>query len=389
MPINLNPLVCQTSTPPIAEVQSWIAGYDGTFGPVLNVAQAVPSFLPAEALRQHLARTVMDGDSAFYTDIEGLMELRHALAAHMSTDYLGSITPEQVSITSGCNQAFCVAMTALAAPGDEVILPAPYYFNHQMWLEMQGVRPVHLPFAENTAGIPNPEALTSLITSKTRAIALVSPNNPTGAEYPPDIIEAFYNIAKDASIALIIDETYKDFRSSGTPPHHLFQKPDWQDTFVHLYSFSKAYSLTGYRVGSVITGPALQAEIGKLLDCMSICASQIGQHAALYGLQHLSDWRQSMCADMAERVDTMRSVFATTGLDYRLISSGAFFAYVRHPFTGEDSNAVSQRLAKKFGILTLPGSMFGPGQDNYLRFAFANLESRDIPSLADRLLQTQ
>jgi len=389
MSFNLNTLVCQTSTPPIAEVQSWISDYDGAYGPVLDVAQAVPSFPPAEALREHLAKTVIDGDSAFYTDIEGLMELRQALADHMSTDYQGVVTPGQVSITSGCNQAFCVVMTALATPGDEVILPAPYYFNHQMWLEMQGVRPVYLPFSENAAGIPAPETLASLITDRTRAIALVSPNNPTGAEYPPDVIDAFYEIAKAANIALVIDETYKDFRSVDEPPHRLFQKSDWQDTFVHLYSFSKAYSLTGYRVGSVIAGPALQTEVGKLLDCMSICASQIGQHAALYGLEHLSDWRRGMCTDMAERVHTMRKVFATAGLDYRLISSGAFFAYVRHPFIGEDSNTVSQRLAKKYGILTLPGSMFGPEQDDYLRFAFANLESNDIPALAERLIQTQ
>ena len=146
-------------------------------------------------------------------------------------------------------------------------------------------------FAEARA-YPLPEEVAAVIDDRTRAIVLCSPNNPTGAIYPAHIIEGFYDLAKARGIALIIDETYKDFRSSPEPLHGLFAKPDWQDTFVQLYSFSKVFAMTGYRVGSIIAGAKVLAEAEKILDCMAICAPQISQRAALFGLAHLEDWKR-------------------------------------------------------------------------------------------------
>ena len=126
------------------------------------------------------------------------------------------------------------------------------------------------------------DAIAARITARTRALVLVTPNNPTGAIYSPAFIKQCFELAKAHGFALVLDETYKDFRDDpGTPPHPLFARPDWQDTLVHLYSFSKVYALPGYRVGSLTAGAMLQAEIAKLLDCITICAPRIGQFAAL------------------------------------------------------------------------------------------------------------
>ena len=114
---------------------------------------------------------------------------------------------------------------------------------------------------------------------------LISPNNPTGAVYPRETIHAFYELAQQRGIALILDETYKDFLPEGERPHELFGDPDWRGTLVHLYSFSKVFALTGYRVGGVTAGAGLMAEIEKAMDCVSICPPRLGQEAALYGLQ--------------------------------------------------------------------------------------------------------
>ena len=111
----------------------------------------------------------------------------------MSANYAAAIPARRVAITAGCNQAFCVALTALAGAGDEVLLAIPYYFNYQMWLEMQGVRPVHLAFREDRGALPDPSDAAKLITPRTRAIVLVTPNNPTGAIYPLELIDAFYD----------------------------------------------------------------------------------------------------------------------------------------------------------------------------------------------------
>ena len=385
-----SPVIAAVATPPVAEVQNWIMGRSfPSERPLLNVAQAVPSYPPAHELQTHLAERVMEDETSIYTDITGLPELREALAAHISKEYDGRIEADQVAITAGCNQAYCLAMTALAAPGDEVILPVPYYFNHHMWLEMQGIRPVFLPFNEQGGAVPDPAAAAELITDRTRAIVLVTPNNPTGAEYPSSVLEAFYRLAKEKQIALVIDETYKDFRSDSALPHGLFQYDDWPGNLIQLYSFSKVYSLTGYRVGSVICGSDLLAAITKLSDCVAICAPCIAQQAALFGLNHLEEWKLRKREVMGERVLALRQAFQDPDLGYRLVTAGAFFAYVRHPFAGEPAASVARRLADEFNLLSMPGSMFGPGQEDYLRFAFANLEEKWMPELVRRLIVSQ
>ncbi len=386
----LNPRVRAVSPPPIADAQSWVRGR--TFPserPLLDVAQAVPNDPPATKLRAHLAQAVADPGVALYTEILGLPALREALAEDIGAEYGGRIGAPEVGITAGCNQAFCVVASALAGPGHEVILALPYYFNHQMWLESQGIRAVHLPFHEDRGGLPDPDEAAACITPRTRAIVLVTPNNPTGAEYPAELVDAFYRLAREQDLALILDETYKDFRGSDGAPHRLFQHDDWREGFIQLYSFSKAYSLTGYRVGAVIAAEALLRQAAKILDCVSICPPHIGQMAALYGLRELAVWRNARCARMRERLRRFVDAFEGAGLGYTLASAGAYFAYVRHPFPHRTATEVARHLAEAAAILCLPGSMFGPDQERYLRFAFANLETEQIPELLERLSRHQ
>lgn len=386
MAYRVNPLVQGVAEPPIAEAMGWIEGRSfPPEKPLLNMAQAVPSYPPAEELQEWLAAAVRRPDSSLYTEILGLPGLRSALAVHMSESYGADLSARDFGITAGCNQAFCVAMSALAGPGDEVILPAPWYFNHQMWLQMQGVTPVPLPCDEARGALPDPADAAALITDRTRAVVLVTPNNPTGAIYPPELIEAFYELASERGIALVLDETYKDFMPADAPPHALFNRFDWRDVFIQLYSFSKAYSLTGYRVGSVAGGPSVMAAIEKIMDCIAICAPRIGQEAALYGLGHLAGWRAEKRGLMQDRTDALRQAFRESNCGYGLVSSGAYFAWLRHPFSGMDSADVARMLATDHNLLCLPGSMFGPQQENYLRLAFANLEAGKMREVVSRL----
>ena len=357
--------------------------------PLLDLAQAVPAYPPADALTAHLAAAVRQLEMARYTPILGRDELRRALAEALSDSYGGAVTPNQVAITAGCNQAFCLALMALAGPGDEVLLAAPSYFNYQMWLQILGVSPVYLPFRPERGGVPDPADAASRITPRTRAIVLVTPNNPTGAIYPPEAIEGFHRLARESGLALVLDETYRDFLPGDGPPHGLFVRPDWHETLVHLYSFSKVYSLTGYRVGALAADARLLAEVAKAADCVAICASAIAQEAALYGLRHLADFRAEKRRLVLERVAQFRAVFERRSLAYELISAGAFFAYVRHPFTGTCAVDVAHRLVLEENVLCLPGSAFGPDQDDYLRFALANIDGDAMAALGDRLEASQ
>jgi aspartate/methionine/tyrosine aminotransferase len=387
MPLSLNPDVLGAIDPPIAEAHSWIAGRSfSAEKPLLDLAQGVPSYPPPEAIRRHVAERAALFETAQYTAIEGIPALRESLAAHVAERYRGYVAAENMLITAGCNQAFCLAVQALARAGDAVMLPVPYYFNHQMWLEIQGITAIHLPFRQDRAGVPDPDEAAALLTPETKAIVLVTPSNPTGAVYPPAVIDQFRDLAEERGIALIVDETYRDFLvDENGPPHNLIKSDGWDETVVQLYSFSKSFSLTGYRVGAITASARVIATIAKVMDTVQICTPRISQDAALFGLQNCWPWVAEKRAMLAAREAALKTVFRDNDLGYRLISAGGYFAYIRHPFEQLSAKEVARSLAEEHNILCLPGSFFGPGQERFLRFAFANAEVEEIRALAERL----
>lgn len=233
--------------------------------------------------------------------------------------------------------------------------------------------------------IPDPEQARALINSKTRAIVLVSPNNPTGAEYPAEVMAAFRDIARAAKIALIVDETYRDFDARSGAAHDLFADPDWDDTLIQLYSFSKAYRLTGHRVGAIVASPARMMQVEKFLDTVAICPSQLGQIAALWGMQNLSQWlageRDQILARRKAVIDGFQSL-----PNWQILGCGAYFAYVKHPFAMASPD-VCRTLVNDQSLLMLPGTMFQPaglGGDQ-IRIAFANVDQVGIAEVTRRL----
>ncbi|MGC1495257.1 MAG: aminotransferase [Sulfitobacter sp.] len=383
------PRTATTFAPPVMEARRWLQGVTHPDDrPLINVSQAAPVDPPPAALRQAMADVAMNNDEAhLYGPVLGLPELRTELATQSAAHYAGDIAPSQVCITSGCNQAFAAAIATLCAEGDEVILPTPWYFNHKMWLDMSGVTSVPLPTGIDL--LPDPAQAAALITPRTRAISLVTPNNPAGVEYPAALVQAFFDLARSHGIALIIDETYRDFDSRTGPPHRLFQDPDWADTLIHLYSFSKAYRLTGHRVGAMIASEARLAEVEKFLDTVAICPGQIGQHAALWGMQNLSQWLAGERDEiLARRAAIQTYLPKLTAQGWKLLGLGGYFAYMQHPFALSSADLAPQ-LVKDAGVLCLPGTMFCPPSDTsgqqQLRIAFANLDAAGIGVLFDRL----
>ncbi len=383
--MKFNPNVLDCAAAPIAEAWSWVR--DPASANLIDMCQAVPGHLPPQSLRDYLGDAIKAGQGATYTDIRGIPELREALAANISERYRGSVGSEDILITAGCNQAFCSVIDTLCAAGDEVILPLPCYFNHQMWLSTRAVKPRYLSFDAETA-MPDPAEARALINPRTRAILLVTPNNPSGAIYTPERIEAFFELAREHGIALILDETYRDFIDIDQLPHALFGRADWRDTLVHLYSFSKVFSLTGFRTGAVAASPELLEQLKKIQDCTAICAPHAGQLAALYGLRNLHQWKLEKSDELARRADAIRQAFTRPDLEYRLISAGAYFAYVEHPFDATARDVV-RRLIQDHELLCLPGSYFGPEQEQFIRLAFANAHERYFDDVVERLVASQ
>ncbi|WP_299042339.1 aminotransferase [uncultured Tateyamaria sp.] len=378
-----------TFAPPVMEARRWIEGV--TFPadrPLINVSQAAPVDPPPDTLRQAMADAALTRDDAhLYGPVLGMPALRAGLSDQINRHYGAATTARNIAITSGCNQAFAATIATLCDEGDEVILPTPWYFNHKMWLDMAGVRSVPLPVGDGM--LPDVEAARALITPRTRAIALVTPNNPSGVEYPDTLVMAFFRLAQAQGLALIVDETYRDFDSRSGPAHPLFHQDGWEETFIHLYSFSKTYRLTGHRVGALVSSPERLAEAEKFLDTVAICPGQLGQYAALWGLENLGQWVAGERDEILARRQAITEGFpALAAKGWSLMGLGAYFAYMRHPFDISSAD-LAPKLVTDAGILCLPGTMFWPkdapqGRQE-LRIAFANLDADGIAELYTRL----
>lgn len=381
----LNPLLAAIVPPPIPEAHGWARRYDGAFGPMLDLCQAVPNYPPPPQLLERLAEAAGQTSSAKYGLIDGDLALREAYAADLTRTYGGAVGPDEVAITAGCNQAFFLAMLTLAQSGDAVLLPTPWFWNHQQTLDMLGIEARSLPCRADAGFIPDPDAAEALLDARVRAIVLITPNNPTGAVYPPDVIARFQAMCQRRGIWLILDETYRDFLPAGQKrAHDGFMDPAWPDTVIQLYSFSKAYCIPGHRLGAVTAAASVVRQFVKALDCMHICPQRAGQAALTWAIDALQDWRRANRATINGRADAMRDAFQRLP-DWQIESMGAYFAYVRHPFLDTVAARVAETLATRHGALCLPGTAFGPGQAGHLRLAFANTELDGIDEIANRL----
>jgi len=270
MDLPLSPRIRATGAPPIPAVRGWAARYQGGAGPVLDMTQAVPGYPPHAELLMRLAAAAGDAKSAGYGPIEGEAALREALAADMARAYAGRIGAADVAITAGGNLAFTLAMMTLASSGDAVMLPAPWYFNHRMTLEALGIPCRVLPCRAEDGFLPDP-ALAATLMQGVRAIVLVTPNNPTGATYSPELIAQFAKLCRDHGAWLVLDETYRDFiPEAAGAPHGLFQDTTWHDHVVHLYSFRKPIACRGIAWAPLPQGLAFSANWRRrLIRCKS------------------------------------------------------------------------------------------------------------------------
>jgi aspartate/methionine/tyrosine aminotransferase len=384
MSMLFSPHIQAVHFPPISEVKGWLAARPDIGLELIDLCQAVPDYPPAPELTTHLATLLGDPQTSKYSPDEGLPEVLETVCRHYRCTYDAQIEPANLCLTIGASQAFWLAIVALCQAGDEVVVQAPYYFDHAMALDMLGIRGVYAPFDEASAGLPSPAVIDALITARTRAILLVTPSNPTGAIIPPEVLDELYSVAQRRNIALILDETYNSFIPGGARPHALFTRAEWGDHFVQIASFGKTFALTGYRAGLLAASPQFIHQALKAQDTMAVCQPRITQHAVRFGLDHLDGWVAANREMMGRRHDLFRLEFLKPGNPFKLAASGAFFAWVRHPWAELTGRRAARRLVDEAAILCLPGEVFGPGLEGYLRLAFGNIREEAIPEAVRR-----
>ncbi|MDK4715270.1 aminotransferase [Rhizobium sp. CNPSo 4039] len=380
-----NSLVARLSPPPIPSVVAWGREYKGQKGPLIDLSQAVPGYPAHPEMLRLLGETAAQQAMTGYGPIEGEPLLRQVYAAHVAEVYGADISAGNIHITAGCNQAFMCTAIALAGAGDTVALTNPFYFNHDTTLSMLGIERLLVDCDPVAGFLPDLVSAEAALAAGAKMLAVVTPNNPTGAVYPPELLHALFRLCRKYGAWLVVDETYRDFLAEGYGrPHALLSKPGWEDTLVLLYSFSKSFCIPGHRLGAITAGPGLIDEIAKVMDNMQICAPRSAQVAVASALPVLADWRAGNRLEIARRADTLRRAFSELA-GWEIAAIGAYFAFVRHPFEGRSSSEVAEELARERGVICIPGAYFGEGQERYLRFAFANVDVASIRLLPDRL----
>ncbi len=317
----------------------------------IDLSQAVPGWsMPDEAAdyATHLLKDHKDNRLAFYTQDHGLEKLRKSISKHLNNRYHSNVSDENIIVTAGANQAFYTVSATLFSPGDQVVVIEPFYFNHVMTLKLHGVEVNNIDYKGETLDIDMEELEGFCKTKNINAIILVNPSNPTGKVYKKEQIERLVNIAKKNDLWLISDETYEMFSDNMTS---LISYVDYKKKII-LGSFSKSYSMTGFRTGYIINTNDITAHLLKAQDCQIICAPRISQEIAWYCLERLSkSWLEDKKKELKKREDVIRSI---KGDYFKVLSTGPFFAYMK----GKDKcDKIIEILLDK-GILVAPGSMF-------------------------------
>lgn len=320
-----------------------------------------------------------------YGPVEGLPALVEAIEAKLARENGIIVRPvSRVLVTAGGNQAFVNAVLAVTDPGDEVVLPTPYYFNHEMAVVIAGGVPVGVATAADYQ--LDVQAIADAITPRTRAIVTVSPNNPTGAVYPEDTLRRINALCGERGIFHIHDEAYEYF-TYGTARH--FSPGAIASAARHtisLYSLSKAYAMASWRVGFMVIPEHLLDAVSKIQDTLLICPPAVSQYAAMAALQA---GRAYPAAHLA-RLDGMRRMI------FEVLSSpevpcdvpsveGAFYYLVRVHSTLDPMTLV-ERLIREHGVAAIPGSAFADTAPCSIRISYGALEPDAITAGLDRLV---
>jgi aspartate/methionine/tyrosine aminotransferase len=318
-----------------------------------------------------------------YTPDEGQLELREELALYLRQNWSMQVDPHrEVVITAGANQAFTGTLFAVMALGKNVVMPTPYYFNSVMGVCLAGGHVKEVPV--NDEFQPRHEAIEEAVDDDTCAICLVSPNNPTGAVYEPETIDAIVDLCIDKDLVLISDETYARFVFDGASHYSPRSRADATDRVVTVGSFSKTFGMSGWRVGFVVGSPAFTDEFLKVQDTLTICAPTAGQILALEILKHGINEVESEI----ERLGHLRDLaYLRLGeidsLEIRR-TAGTFFLFPRVKECADTRSLVLDILqAKK--MLVLPGSVFGNAGEGHIRISIGPLTPEAVDEALDRL----
>ncbi|ODH02673.1 aspartate aminotransferase [Nostoc sp. KVJ20] len=352
----------------------------------ISLGQGVVSYSPPPEAREFLPKFLDEPTNNLYKSVEGIPQLLTALAEKLQAFNGIEINGENsIVVTAGSNMGFMNAILAITNPGDEIILNTPYYFNHEMAIAMAGCRPVLVATDENYQ--LRPDAIAKAITTKTRAVVTISPNNPTGVVYSEAALHQVNQICGDRSIYHISDEAYEYFTYDGVKHISPGAFDNSSEYTISLYSLSKAYGFASWRIGYMVIPKHLLVAIKKVQDTILICPPVISQYAALGALQAKEEYLQSNIGALAQvRQLVLDSLKPLQGLCSITPANGAFYFFLK-VHTQMDAFELVKKLIQEHKVAVIPGTTFGMDDGCYLRVAYGALQKETAKEGIERLVQ--
>jgi len=329
-----------------------------------------PDFITPTHIREAAKQALNEGYTR-YTPNLGFPEFRKALAIKLNQKNKISVTPEEVVVTSGGTEALFFSFYTLLNPGDEVIIPDPGFVTYESQIYFAGGTPVNFTLRGENNFHPDLEELKNCVTSKTKAILLNSPSNPTGAAFSEDELSAIAQLAQEKSLIVISDELYEDIVYNGGEHFSIASLPGMKERTISIFGFSKSYAMTGWRLAYLAAEANLVKEMAKLLQNTAVCANSVAQRAGLAAIQSSQDCVKEMFTAYNERRNVLiKGLNEIKGLSCHA-PEGTFYAFVNIKETGMSAEELSMYLLEECKVVTVPGTAFGKQGEGYIRLSFA------------------
>jgi aspartate/methionine/tyrosine aminotransferase len=368
------------------------------FPDVISLAQGVPSFDTPSCIKRRVERALQDGVVARYSLSPGLPELRELIEVSLARENMFYDWEKEIIVTAGSIEGITATILAITNPGDEIIIPEPTYTSYREVIVLAGCVPVFVPLKEENGWTLDTEKIEAAITPKTKAIFYCNPNNPTGIIFTKEQLLKLGEMAKKYNLFLISDEVYKDFVFSKDRLFSMAEKPKLRKKVIRLFSFSKTYAMTGWRVGYLHSDEEVVSEILKVHDSLVTCAPVISQYAAMGALEmgerDVRKFRKKYIERkdiVCKRLDKLSAYFSyakpnsTYYVFLKIIFENLPEDFRKNYKEGESlSWQFSLWILEKAQVAFVPGMAFGPSGEGHIRMSFGK-RKKEINEAFNRL----
>ena len=348
---------------------------------VISLGVGEPDFVTPWSIRESCVYGLEQGYTS-YTANRGLLELREEICALQKRNFNIDYDPKtNVLVTVGVSEALDIAMRAILTPGDEILIPEPCYVSYKACASLAGAVPVAVPAKiENNFSI-TPADLEAHVTNKTKALLIGYPNNPTGAILTKEQLMDIAKFAQEHDLIVISDEIYGDLTYGGERHVCFAGLPGMKDRTILLNGFSKAYAMTGWRIGYAMSNPAIISAMTKIHQYTMLCAPITAQIAAVEALRHGEKYMKKMVSEYDKRRRLIYDGLTNAGLKC-FEPKGAFYIFPDITSTGLTSEEFAEQLLMKEHVALVPGTAFGQCGEGYVRCSYATSVAKISEAIA-------